>query len=52
MKRVKTANSSDQSRKDEKNVVVEMERETTCSGSHNTWVFAVGTELKLPNSVQ
>lgn len=52
MKRVKTANTSDRSRKDEQNAVQEMERETTCPGSHNTWVFAIGIELKLPKSVQ
>lgn len=52
MKTVKTANSSDQSSEGEENVVMEMEGQTTCPGCPSTWVFTVGIEPKLANSVQ
>jgi len=52
MKKIKTEKSSDKSRKHEQNGVVETEREMICPGSHNTWGFAGGIELQLPDSVQ
>lgn len=44
MKRIKTVNLSDQSRKDEQNVVVETDKRLT--RIPHDWGFAVGIELE------